>query len=302
MKNNTIDLVKFKRLQRYLGENIRSVVGLLEMLWMATQKNCPAGDIGKFSNEEIAILVDYDGNPDALIEYLVSTRFLDEHPDHRLVVHDWHEHAPNWVKAQLIRTSKGFATGPERPSQRPKNGAERPTDPPEKLSKRPIQVAERPTEGTESRSKSDILIAESDLESAHKSALENGQESALESAPPILSYPSLSYPKEGANSLLETIGCSRHSPSEEFCQAWENWILKQQRKTGRRMDDITQKQQLYMLERYTTLEATEILHFSISRTNCNNLIMDGGHKKARETTARTIEEKLNAIMETKNNG
>ena len=54
MKHVTPDLMKFKRLQRSLGESLRSTVGILELLWIATQKNAPAGDIGKFSDEEIS--------------------------------------------------------------------------------------------------------------------------------------------------------------------------------------------------------------------------------------------------------
>lgn len=60
------------------------------------------------------------GDPDQLVHFLVETRFMDAHPEHRLVVHDWHEHAPNGIKAQLMRTRKGFATGPERATEHPK--------------------------------------------------------------------------------------------------------------------------------------------------------------------------------------
>jgi hypothetical protein len=40
---------------------------------------------------------------------LVETGWLDEHAEHRLVVHDWHQHAPNWVKGVVARQG-GFLT------------------------------------------------------------------------------------------------------------------------------------------------------------------------------------------------
>lgn len=101
MKHGTPDLLKFKRLQRALGESTRGTVGLLELLWIATIKNAPQGNIGKFEDEEIAILCDWPGEPEQLIAALVSTGWVDEHPEERLVIHDWAFHAPDFVKANL---------------------------------------------------------------------------------------------------------------------------------------------------------------------------------------------------------
>ncbi|TXH55778.1 MAG: hypothetical protein E6Q97_08015, partial [Desulfurellales bacterium] len=89
MKTNTTDLVKFKKLQRRLGESTRGVIGILELLWKATAQQAPRGDIGRFDNEDIAILCDWDGDPDKLVESLVDCGWLDRCETHRLVVHDW---------------------------------------------------------------------------------------------------------------------------------------------------------------------------------------------------------------------
>ena len=64
MKNNTPELMNFKRLQRRLGVNTAQLVGHLELLWIATAKNAPEGDIGRFSNEDIAIACYWEGDPD----------------------------------------------------------------------------------------------------------------------------------------------------------------------------------------------------------------------------------------------
>lgn len=109
MKSSTPELMKFKRLQRRLKESTRAVVGLLEMLWLGTAKNCPQGDIGRFTNLDIAIMCDYDGDPDELVTALVEERWLDVHDQHRLVVHDWHEHCPTHIANNLKRWGKSFA-------------------------------------------------------------------------------------------------------------------------------------------------------------------------------------------------
>lgn len=109
MKANTPELMKFKRLQRKLNESKRGIVGLLESMWIETAKNCPQGDIGRFTNEEIAIMVDWDGDPDLLVATLVECRWLDACSLCRLVVHDWDDHCPTYVKGGLAKQGKDIA-------------------------------------------------------------------------------------------------------------------------------------------------------------------------------------------------
>jgi len=108
MKSSTPDLLKFKRLQRRLGVSVPCVCGLLELLWISTSKNAPQGDIGRFTNEEIAIGCYWDGDPDLLVESLLECGWLDSSEEHRLVVHDWAEHCPAWVKGNLASQKKEF--------------------------------------------------------------------------------------------------------------------------------------------------------------------------------------------------
>ena len=105
MKHSTTQKSKFKKLARRLGTTLRETVGTLELLWVATQVNAPRGDIGSLDNEEIAIECDWPGDPDRLVHALIETGWLDIHPTHRLVVHDWQEHAPKYVKG--IAAKKG---------------------------------------------------------------------------------------------------------------------------------------------------------------------------------------------------
>lgn len=84
-------------------------VGTLELLWIATQKNAKRGDIGRFTNEEIAIECDWEGEPDELVEALIDSGWLDRCSVHRLVVHDWSDHCPTWVVGNLKSQKVDFA-------------------------------------------------------------------------------------------------------------------------------------------------------------------------------------------------
>lgn len=110
MMHQTPDSIKFKKLQRRLGCSKRDLVGTLELLWHTTQKGTPQGDIGRFDDEAIAIECDWPGDPAELVEALVETGWLDRCTVHRLVIHDWEQHAPAYIKRQLTRHGKSFVT------------------------------------------------------------------------------------------------------------------------------------------------------------------------------------------------
>ena len=108
MKAGTTQKLKFRKLARRLCLNGWGAMGILESLWHATASNAPEGDIGRYSNEDIATLIDWDGDADELIDALAETGWLARCSNHRLVVHDWGDHAPNYLKANLARHNKQF--------------------------------------------------------------------------------------------------------------------------------------------------------------------------------------------------
>jgi len=110
MKHQTPDSMKFKKLQRLLGVSKATTVGTLELLWITTQKNAMRGDIGKFSNLEIAIECDWDGDPELLINSLIDSGWLDPCKEHRLVIHNWISHAPRYIHGVLSKKKLQFAT------------------------------------------------------------------------------------------------------------------------------------------------------------------------------------------------
>ncbi len=109
MKAGTLESMKFKKLQRRLNETVRGTAGLLECIWQRATKDCPRGDIGRYSNLEIAIMGDWDRDADEMVEAMVLEKWFDESLEHRLLIHDWHEHAPNWLRGVVARKG-GFLT------------------------------------------------------------------------------------------------------------------------------------------------------------------------------------------------
>lgn len=97
-----------KRLCRELNIPQYEAVGILENLWHVTAREAPQGDIGKLSNEDIAMGIDWHGNADALIEALITCRWLDVSRQFRLIVHDWHEHCDEAVRKKLKRNGLSF--------------------------------------------------------------------------------------------------------------------------------------------------------------------------------------------------
>lgn len=111
MKRGTDSLAKFLFLQKELKLPKYAAVGLLQTLWDFTILNTPEGNIGKFTNEEIALALGYDEDPDALIEALVKRHWLDPDPVHRLVIHHWPDHCEDRVHERLAKERRFFADG-----------------------------------------------------------------------------------------------------------------------------------------------------------------------------------------------
>jgi hypothetical protein len=85
--------------------------GVLEGLWHFTARYAPGGDVGRFGDKAIARACGWDGEPEALIGMLVESGWIDREDDHRLVVHDWADHADDAVHRSLARKIERFADG-----------------------------------------------------------------------------------------------------------------------------------------------------------------------------------------------
>jgi len=94
---------KIRLLAVKLGVPFPHALGICGMLWNFTANHAPCGDVGRHDDASIAIAVEWPGDPKALVAALVGTRLVDEHPEHRLVIHDWAEHCPQYVRAKVAR-------------------------------------------------------------------------------------------------------------------------------------------------------------------------------------------------------
>jgi hypothetical protein len=130
MKKGGIEHPKTRNLSLFLKISKRDSVGLLEMLFAFTAEYAPRGDIGRCSNEAIAEAVHWPKKKaQQLVDGLVncghnvcSAGYLEEHPEHRLIVHDWAEHAPEFIKKKLLRAKQEFVKPVQTLSrQRPDN-------------------------------------------------------------------------------------------------------------------------------------------------------------------------------------
>ena len=112
MKREALDSTKMKRLARRLDLPRYAAVGLMESLWKLAERDAPQGDLGKLTNEDIAVALDWRGDENALVDALVACGWLDaDLPGVRLWVHDWHQHAEDAVDMRLARAGLLYANG-----------------------------------------------------------------------------------------------------------------------------------------------------------------------------------------------
>lgn len=111
MKSGTETKAKFKLLQRKLRLPLWQARGLLDTFWAFVAHNCPQGDVGRFSDDEIAVAIEWQDDAAVLIAALVETRWLDRNEQYRLIAHDWPEHCEDSVHRHLARKQLYFADG-----------------------------------------------------------------------------------------------------------------------------------------------------------------------------------------------
>jgi hypothetical protein len=71
--------------------------------------NAPRGDIGRFTDEDIAEGVGWQGKASDLVESLLKAGRLVAHPEHRLLVANWHRIAPAYLRSN-VKHAGGFLT------------------------------------------------------------------------------------------------------------------------------------------------------------------------------------------------
>lgn len=110
MKRGTPDHPKTRQLSLLLRLKRYEVVGVLESLWHFTAAYAKRGDIGRWPNATIAAAIEWTADADELIKALTDAGFLDNDPRHRLLVHDWADHADQTVFRSEEVKKLGFAS------------------------------------------------------------------------------------------------------------------------------------------------------------------------------------------------
>lgn len=140
-KSGTLRHPKTYRLADLLGVTLHTALGVLEALWETTGDYAPLGDIGRHSDAWIADSMLWKGAPSELIECLVSAGWIDRCDDNRLVIHDWADHCPSYIRKRVERSGKEFVTCGSQTDDKPgpkesETGATREPEPPVKPPKR----------------------------------------------------------------------------------------------------------------------------------------------------------------------
>lgn len=111
MKRYGLDHPKGRRLGAALGIPLYAQVGIRECIYHFTARHAIQGDIGKWSDADIAAAVGWPiERVEDLVRALVETRLLEAHPTHRLVVHDWHEHCDESCRKTVANKKLEFVT------------------------------------------------------------------------------------------------------------------------------------------------------------------------------------------------
>lgn len=108
MKLEGLDHPKTLDFAALLQIELPTAIGHLELLWAFTGKKAPQGNIGKWPDGAIARACFWMGDPQRFMQSLLQARLIAADPEHRYIVHDWHEHAPRWVRAKLAKAKLQF--------------------------------------------------------------------------------------------------------------------------------------------------------------------------------------------------
>ncbi len=108
MKRGTPDHPKAHDLAARLGLEKWGAAGVLETLWHFVAQYAKRGDIGRFSDDSIALAIGWKGASAELVGALLAAGWIEECACHRLRVHDWPQHADQTVSRSDEIKKRGF--------------------------------------------------------------------------------------------------------------------------------------------------------------------------------------------------
>lgn len=129
-KDGAIDHPKTMALASELAIDPAHALGLMEALWAFARKYAPDGAVGKYSDVAIVTGMRSTLDPTRVVRAFLAAGLMDESGSHRIVIHDWEDHATGWTKKAL--RGKPFVKGddPRRANHHEKTGEKEETLPP----------------------------------------------------------------------------------------------------------------------------------------------------------------------------
>lgn len=110
MKRGTPEHFKTIRLATLLHCDRCEALGIVEALCNHfAPRSCPQGNVGRCTDDEIASGCYSSRDGAQLVQALVDSGWLDASEQHRLVIHDWPDHADEAVRKWLIRNKLQWA-------------------------------------------------------------------------------------------------------------------------------------------------------------------------------------------------
>jgi len=106
-----VDHPKFAYLCRLLKICKWEALGVLEGIWQFTARYTPQGNVGKYSDQDIADWLEWESSAEFLVECLVSSHWVERNNVYRLVIHDWSIHADMYVNTYLASKLLPFWDG-----------------------------------------------------------------------------------------------------------------------------------------------------------------------------------------------
>ncbi len=124
MIHTLTESVPFRRLVRAMAAEHQCSLELgwvhamarIEGLIHLAIRDARRGDIGRLEDIEIADALRWPGPPERLVAMLIDAGFLAADPEYRLVLIDWHNSAPGFIKKNIGRAG-GFVTGSPEPER-----------------------------------------------------------------------------------------------------------------------------------------------------------------------------------------
>jgi hypothetical protein len=108
MKRSGLRHPKTRALARELNIPLPHAIGLLSLLFDFVGEYATAGNVGKFTDIEIAVGSEWSvEDAGQLTSALLKVGYFEAHEVHRFVVHDWLDHCEDFVKKRLERQNRG---------------------------------------------------------------------------------------------------------------------------------------------------------------------------------------------------